>query len=162
MSDYGIEPTEIEVGVYALRTFAIKSSKLTSIVQGAGHWKDGMCVAKCDVKPDDPEHVPPAEKCGCGIYAFFTVEELFDQYPEFAHRIIGVITAQGLTTIGTKGLKTAAARVVAWWCRDDDADAKVCAASCPGTRRYYDLDVMTRIYGLDEKTRERNEDGKHR
>ena len=96
----------------------------------------------------------PEEHCRCGIYGFFTVEELFRQYPQFAGHVIAVIAAEGMTTIGSKGLKTAAARIVAYWVRDDDDDIERCRAGCPGARRFYDLEIMCRLYGLNQKTRE--------
>jgi hypothetical protein len=160
MSDeFGDAPTEIEVAVYALRTFGVAGDRLTSVAKGDGHWNDGVCVARCTANPDDPQHVPPADNCGCGVYGFFTLEELFAQYGAYAHRVVGVIAAQGLTAVGDKGLKTAAARIVAYWCRDDDRDITVCELSCPGARRFYDVDVLARLYGLNEKTRQEIVDG---
>lgn len=146
--DYGLIPTDVEVGIYALRTFKIyPRNQLGSIVQSVGHWHDGVCVARCTIN-HDPDHQPPAERCSCGIYAFFGVEELMSQYGDCARHIVAVIAAEGLTTIGTKGLKTAAARVVAYWC-DTGERAAVCEKCCPGARRFYDRDVMARVYGLN-------------
>jgi hypothetical protein len=156
--DYGIdsEPVEPEVGRYALRTFAIKSGKLASIIQDAGHWENGTCVAQCVRTAEDEEpHEAPAAGCSCGIYGTLSLGALFDQYAEFACRIIAVIAAEHTTFIGTVGLRTAAARVVAYWCAEPDhrqpSEADVCTQQCPGARRFYDLDVMARLYGLGRR-----------
>jgi hypothetical protein len=142
--DFGSPDVDFAVGIHALRTFGLYEGKLGSVVQGVGHWENGECVARCLVSS---EHAPPHVGCNCGIYGFFSVEELFEQYVEFACHVVGVIAVKGLTTIGTKGLKTAAARVVAYWCSDDEAQH--CRDSLPGARRFFDLKVMARMYGLN-------------
>jgi hypothetical protein len=156
--DYGIdsEPVDIEVNRYALRTFAIEDGKLASIVKGGGHWENGKCIAKClDLlrSDDDPHeaHEAPAPGCHCGIYGTLTLAALFTQYPQFAARIIAVIATEGTTYIGSVGLRTAAARVEAYWVADLDDSARevaVCAAQCPEARRYYDVELMAQLYGL--------------
>jgi hypothetical protein len=149
MSDYGSgAATDLAVGVYALRTFAVADGKLSSVIQGAGHWDDGVCEARC-VK--DPTHEAPADGCKCGIYGTHTLEALFSQYPEHSSRIVAVIAPEGRTVTGPKGLRTAFARIVAYWCAEPDrspSEADVCAEQCPGARRFYDLNVMARLYGL--------------
>jgi hypothetical protein len=153
--DYGIdsEPADLEVGRFALRTFAVKDGKLASIIHGAGHWENGACVAQCIATAiaDEP-HEAPSPGCRCGIYGTLSLAALFSQYREFACRIIAVIAAEGVTYIGSVGLRTAAARVVAYWCAEADnrqpTEADVCAEQCPGARRFYDVDVMARLYGL--------------
>ena len=88
-------PTEIEVGdAYALRTFDVKDGRLASIAQGGGHWEDGMCIAIC-LTPETPIMMCPSDDCTCGVYAFWTVEELLDQYADFARRIVAVIRMDG-------------------------------------------------------------------
>jgi hypothetical protein len=161
MSDASGLPTDIEVGdAYALRTFAVKDGRLASIVQGGGHWENGVCVARCVTHPDDPDHEVPAERCSCGVYAFWTIEELLHQYLEFARRIVTVVRLDGLTIEGDNGVKANAAQIVAWWCAEDASElATACAASSPGTRRYFDRDVMVRIHGLRESPEERNQHG---
>jgi hypothetical protein len=167
--DYGyhadpIPDTHIEV--YALRTFAIRNGKADSVVQQQGsYWKDGVCIAKCLVHADDPEHIAPMPSpCRCGIYACLTIGRLRQQYPEYCAKIVTVIEAEGKTMLGTVGLRTAAARVVAYWCaepapqwgmgrRGDPPPSRfnedvVCARDFPGARRFRDVTVMARIYGL--------------
>jgi hypothetical protein len=116
MSDYGSgAATDLAVGVYALRTFAVADGKLSSVIQGAGHWDDGVCEARC-VK--DPTHEAPADGCKCGIYGTHTLEALFSRYPEHSSRIVAVIAPEGRTVTGPKGLRTAFARIVAYWCAE--------------------------------------------
>ena len=107
-------------------------------------------------EPDDPDHVVPAEDCTCGVYAFWTVEELLDQYLEFARHIVAVIRLDGLTIEGDNGVKANAAQIVAWWCAEDAPElATACAASAPDTRRYFDRDVMVgHIHAPDEPEEE--------
>ncbi len=62
-----------------------------------------------------------------------------------------MIAAEGLTVSGETGLRTAAARIVAYWCAESNwspSEADVCADQCPGARRFYDARVMARMYGL--------------
>ena len=87
------------------------------------------------------------ENCTCGVYAFWTVEELLDQYLDSARRMVAVIRHGGQTIEGDNGVRANAAQIVAWWCAEDAAElATACAASAPGTRRYYDRDVMIGLY----------------
>ncbi|WP_310773600.1 hypothetical protein [Mycobacterium sp. Z3061] len=141
-------PTEIEVGdAYALRTFDVKNGRLTSVTQHGSHWNDGKCEAICLNHPDNPSHEVPSSDCTCGVYAFWTVEELLDQYLDFARRIVTVVRLDGLTIEGDNGVKANAAQIVAWWCAEDATElAAACAASAPGARRYFDRDVMIGLY----------------
>jgi hypothetical protein len=157
-------PTDIEVGdAHALRTFAVKDGRLTSIAQRGSHWEDGKCEAICLAHPDDPDHEVPSEDCTCGVYAFWTVEELLNQYVDFARRIVTVVRLDGLTIEGDNGVKANAAQIVAWWCAEDAAElATACAASAPGTRRYFDRDVMLGLYPAPQRPQEpveENQDG---
>jgi hypothetical protein len=151
--DYGSgDPVDLDlaVGLYALRTFRTVDGQLASVVQGTGHWGNGVCEARC-LKSSDADHKVPADDCHCGIYGTHTLEALFAQYGEFACRIVTVIAAEGRTVTGLTGLRTAAARIVAYWCAEPDrsrSEADVCAEQCPGARRFYDLNVMARLYGL--------------
>jgi hypothetical protein len=146
-----LDGADIAVGVYGLRTFAVVDGQLGSIIKGAGHWQDGVCEAVC-LRPtgdDAAGHEAPAPQCDCGIYGALTLATLFGQYPECASRIVAVIAAEGVTFLGTVGLRTAAARVVAYWVSEKAvAERKVCAEGCPNARRFYDLDVMAKVYGL--------------
>ena len=157
-------PVEWEVGdgiTYALRTFAVKDGELVSIAQRGSHWEGGVCEAVCLTQPDDPEHVVPVEGCKCGVWAYWTVADLFKQhdgaYAQYARRIITVIRMAGDCIDGEDGVRAATAQIVAWWCAEDDPKAaRACAASCPGARRYHDRDVMVHIHGLRESPEEGN------
>lgn len=148
MSDADQLSTEIEAGdAYALRTFAVKGGRLASIVMRGSNWDGGVCTATCTKTADDPEHEVPSEDCMCGVYAFWTVEELLDQYGDQARHIVAVIRMDGLTIEGDNGVKAHAAQIVAWWCAEDAPElVAACTASAPGTRRYFDRDVMTGLY----------------
>ena len=96
MSEDSGLPTDIEVGdAYALRTFKVEDGRLVSVTQRGGHWEDGKCDSDLPRHPDDPDHVVPVEDCTCGVYAFWTVEELLDQYLDSARHMVAVIRMEG-------------------------------------------------------------------
>ena len=64
----------------------------------------------------------PSDNCTCGVYAFWSVEELLNQYPDLARRIVAVVRMDGLTIEGDTGVKAHAAQIVAWWCAEDAAE----------------------------------------
>jgi hypothetical protein len=138
-------PTDIEVGdAYALRTFKAEDGRLVSVTQRGGHWEDGVCIATCLKNPD---HVAPVRNCTCGVYAFWTVEELLDQYLESARSMVAVVRLDGDNVEGDKGVRARAAQIVAWWCAEDAHElAAACTASIPGTRRHLDRNVVVRRY----------------
>jgi hypothetical protein len=140
-------PTEWVVGedTYAVRTFKAEDGQLTSVNQGGGHWADGVCIATCR---RDPEHVAPLPGCRCGVDAWWTVEQLLDQYAEWARYMVAVIRMADECIDGPNGARAGSAQIVAWWCAEDaPADLIVaCQNSAPNTRRFYSRDVMTRLY----------------
>ena len=105
----------------------------------------------------------PSDDCTCGVYAFWTVGALLNQYPDFACRIVAVVRMDGLTIEGDNGVKANAAQIMAWWCAEDAAElATACAASAPDTRRYFDRDVMLGLYPAPQEPEEpeqENQDG---
>jgi hypothetical protein len=152
-------PVDIETGdAYALRTFDVKDDRLASIAVGTGHWEDGVCVAICTQKPDDPDHIVPVEGCHCGVYAYWTIGELVERYSELSRHIVTVVRLGGETIEGDNGVKAGSAQIVAWWCAEDAPEhIAACEASIPTTRedanrgevvvrRFYDRDVMIRMY----------------
>jgi hypothetical protein len=169
--DYGfhVDPLDIHIETYALRTFAIRDGRADSVVQQQGnYWKGGVCVAKC-LHHDDPEHIAPMPSpCRCGIYGCLSIGVLRRQYPEYCARIITVVECEGKTMLGTVGLRTAAARVVAYWCaepaprwgrgkpgdpapsRGDKSEEEICVRDFPDARRFRDVGIMARLYGLAE------------
>jgi hypothetical protein len=81
--------------------------------------------------------------------AWWTPEQLLDQYEDHAKRVIAVIRMEGACIEGDRGVKSNAAEIVAWWVADCDDTAMLaaaCEASAPGTRRFFDRDVMIGLY----------------
>jgi hypothetical protein len=146
---------DLEVGRHALRTFQVLTPYpvFDSIAMGTGNWKGGICSARCARGPlvvaewdGTHAHVAPHESCRCGIYGCLSLEHLVFQYPVECRDIITVIAAEGKTYLGSKGLRTQYARVVAYWstrlgelAREQFEDAK----------RFDDLFLMAQSYGLD-------------
>lgn len=121
--------SDVEVGRFALRTFRI-------VWQSDVDWDNGVCEAVCIKRtesvyswggnllgvlqdqlhdPAVPKHDAPFEGCTCGIYGTLDVAALMRQYWHNARHLITVIAAEGRTIIGPVGLRTARARVVAYW-----------------------------------------------
>jgi|SRR6185369_10946454 len=123
----GVAPPEFDV--FALRTFKYcteyqqesvgetigwwndgLSRAFRSPVRAVGDdWEDGTCVARCSRRHDAPH-----DNCGCGIYGSLSYYGLLSQYPQARH-LVTVIAAEGQTIMGTRGLRTQFARVVAYW-----------------------------------------------
>ena len=137
-------PVDWEVGdAYAVRTFKAVDGKLESVTQRGGHWEDGVCIATCVV---DPEHVAPVDDCTCGVYAWWTVEKLLEQYPD-AEQMVAIIRMGGEIIEADNGVKAGEAQIVAWWCADDATELiEACQVSASGARRFFDRDVMATIY----------------
>jgi hypothetical protein len=147
---------DIEIARYALRTFTIQDGQLSSIAVSGHHWENGVCEATCMVHPEDPTHEAPAKGCSCGIYATHSVAALFRQYGKQACKIVVVIAPEGRTVTGDTGMRTAAARIVAYWCGEGaTVEAEVCSKQIPDLpdgrhiRRYYNVNTMAQIYGLE-------------
>ena len=132
--------TDIEIGDatnYELRTFVVKDGRLASIVQTGSFWdEEGVCEAICIAHPaDDDDHVVPADDCTCGVYCYWTVEDLVHEdgrYTKEASEIVAVVLLYGRTIDGDNGTRAKAARIVAYWCAEDKPKlARACAASAP-------------------------------
>lgn len=157
----------IRIGdAYALRTFRAEDGRLVSVTQTGSHWQDGVCIATCLSNSD---HVAPVRNCTCGVYAFWTVEELLDQYLEDARRMVAVIRMDGDVEPGDKGLRARAAQIVAWWCAEDATKlVEASVTSIPATRpdgdrnvvvrRYHDRDVMIGMFPPPPEQRNRTEE----
>lgn len=141
--------TEIEVARYALRTFkeGVDSNGVAQMVSAswAGvHWAGGVCVAKCG---DSKNHEAPHESCHCGVYGTLTLGSLMSQYGYLASKLITVIAAEGTTIIGDRGLRTAYARVVAYWIKPGEkAIEDICGGQFEGATRFTDLAEMLTAY----------------
>jgi hypothetical protein len=137
-----------EVNRYALRTFMVDQvdHTLRSVSQSGSHWHNGACVAEClAYRRPEVEHEPPAEGCHCGVYATLDLASLVTQYSA-ARRLICVIAAEGQTIIGDRGLRTAVARVVGYWCSPHVRPA--CVRELGDARYFDELDTMLTRYGL--------------
>jgi hypothetical protein len=129
---------DLEVGRYALRSFKAQhrwlpnnwateygvSSQLVfgpvSYRGSPNSWISGTCEAVCYAGGYLPSgakrgHQAPDEKCTCGIYASLSYADLIAQFHTEARTIVAVIAAEGITIIGSRGLRTQFARVVAYW-----------------------------------------------
>ncbi len=148
------EPLDIEIGRLALRTFRTAKGTLDSIVRGYT-WEGGVAIAEClrsDSSP--PCKSPPGEACTCGVYGTLTIDQLYREYASYAAKCIAVIAAEGETIIGDRGLRTAAARIVAYWASDGfdgwrytEADARdVFAKQCPDAIRFSTVEEMLEAY----------------
>lgn len=153
--------SDIEVGRCAVRTFFIDRRR-RALLPIADHadlfgcsddavaamWQGGTCVARCSA---GHPHEAPADDCTCGIYGATSLQSLRWQYRDPTATIVAVIAAEGPTFIGSAGLRTAAARVVAYWCypgpKLDDARA-VFAEQCPAARAFTDLHHMLDAYDI--------------
>ncbi len=137
---------DIEVARYALRTFNVHNDRVESLsVAAAGtHWLDGVCVAKCTL---GHKHEVPHDGCSCGIYGTLNVPALRRQYAYQANRLIAVMAVEGKTIIGDTGLRTAAARIVAYWVFTPDSGIReVCEARLGGAQHFEDLGKMLEVY----------------
>jgi hypothetical protein len=143
--------TDLEVGRYALRTFHVPygSTQLDSVAQTTyGSWLGGVCEAVCTKYA----HTAPQEHCTCGIYGMLSIQQLFRQYSNNARYSVAVISVEGTTFIGEKGLRTEAARVVAYWCAqmgDQSHHWQAYSHQCPDADIYSDLNTMLTAYGFD-------------
>lgn len=123
MVESGNDMTDFEVGRYALRTWNISTDgALCSVIISGSHWHGGTCTAQClgdDLahwqEPLRVKHETPHPQCQCGIYGSLSLDHLVSQYPHHAATLLGVIAAEGITILGSRGLRTQFARVVAYW-----------------------------------------------
>lgn len=141
---------DLEVGRHALRTFKCENNNglptLTSLYQPTT-WDGGVMIAECK-KKDGPCAEPPGDNCMCGVYGTLTLEHLVGQYRSYARNCIGVIAAEGKTIIGDRGLRTAAARLVAYWC--SPLYEENFAASAPDAKRFTKIEDMLGEYDFPE------------
>ena len=156
------EMPDIEVARYALRTFNVKDGRLMPVAMPVDAWKGGVCQAECvpnpwtmtvsawvdDVPVPDRNHDAPAEGCHCGIYGCLTIDRLVKQYPLQCMEIVAVIAVEGNTIIGEIGLRTQAARIVAYWSPKREI-RKICADTCDGAVGFAKLDDMLAAYGFE-------------
>lgn len=96
-------------------------------------------------------HQAPDPDCRCGIYGSLNLENLRRQYSE-ALFMVAVIASEGKTIIGTRGLRTEFARVVAFWTPwYQFYMRKTASRECPDAKSYGSLDQMLKDYGIPKK-----------
>lgn len=137
---------DIEIARYGLRTFNLSSGMLRSVFKSYT-WEGGVCVAQCLADRPCGSKDIPNEKCGCGIYATTTLDSLLSQYRTATQECVTVIAAEGTTIIGDRGMRTAAARIVAYWCRPHHED--LLRAQCPEAEHFPDPNDMLAKFGFD-------------
>jgi hypothetical protein len=143
------EGIEVEVGRYALRSFDLGQGTLGSLFKRGHSWENGVAIAKC--LADNPCAEPPTQDCKCGLYGTLTLDQLCIEYANRARYAVAVFAAQGRTFLGTKGLRTAAARVVAYWC-ESPRQKKVLSTCAPQATHFADITEMLAAYKFPEYT----------
>lgn len=161
---------DVEIGRYALRTFRTNAGRLQTVaweewieafeetMNGSwnGGWCNGTCEAQClrmagiltGLHPlhRTAGHSPPHRGCTCGIYGTVNLSSLLRDY-SCAREMVAVIAAEGPTIIGSTGLRTAAARVVAYWVRTRTV-GRICRRDLGDADEYHSLNKMIKAYGL--------------
>jgi hypothetical protein len=159
---------DLEVGRYALRSFEYfqllpypeiieaysywSDGKVRGFRSTSYHnqlrtdWSDGTCEAVCT--RTHPKHAAPQEHCTCGIYASLSYADLLAQFRSYTRTLVAVIAAEGTTIIGSRGLRTQFARVVAYWVRPDEIIRQVAAHQFKDAEQYDTTFEMVEAYGL--------------
>lgn len=148
-----IELPELQIGRKALRTFKLYGGHFWPVSIGVDTWKDGTCVAECLA---DGDHLSPALRCNCGVYGTLSLEHLMRQYPEHATHLVCVIAAEGATILGSRGLRTAAARILAYW-TDDERVRKVAKIQFSAAKYHRGLAAMLAAHDLPVLMEDANE-----
>jgi hypothetical protein len=147
------EVKNLVVGMHALRTFKIHHAQMHSLSAPNGLWRNGVCEAECierlrgwsnDGHPDLPA---PQLDCSCGIYGTFSLDALVVAYRAQSQDVLTVIAVEGRTIIGTRGVRTERARVVAWWTPKLWATA-ICTAQFIDAKRYGTMHQMLDDYKI--------------
>lgn len=140
---------DIEIARYGLRTFNLNTGRLKSVFKNYA-WENGVCVAQCLADPPCGKDTPN-ERCQCGIYATTTLDSLLSQYRDSANQCVTVIAAEGTTIIGDRGMRTAAARIVAYWCVENHLS--LLRDHCPDAEYFPDPNDMLAKFGFDPPQR---------
>jgi hypothetical protein len=125
-------------------------------------WRDGTCTAQClrslygigrweaakgkTFLPAPPGHKPPHLACTCGIYGALDHTSLHRQYSYEMGNILAVIAAEGRTIIGTRGLRTEYARVVAW--KGDGVYATIAKGQFKDAEQFDTTEELLKAYHL--------------
>lgn len=146
--------SDVEVARYGLRTFAVEAGTLKSLFQPTA-WDKGVIEARC-MRGDEwspwYDHSIPHERCTCGVYATVDLQSLIAQYRDRCRSNVAVVAVEGTTIIGDKGMRTSAARVVAYWTPDSKRGQKaqmvyerVCGDDVP---HYDDMNTMLKDFNF--------------
>ena len=149
------EVKDYVVGLHALRTFRLRGLQMESIIAPAGLWKGGVCRAECLggggwAESKHPELPAPQVDCACGIYGSLSLDRLTEQYTQYANSILAVIAAEGRTIVGTRGIRTQYARVVAWW-TPGVYRTGICTVQFKDSKMYASMNRMLRDYGIPKE-----------
>lgn len=177
MRERELPPDDIEVGRYALRSFRLNTQdKHLCAIQPLNFcgdfWKGGVCEADClassqekykllrqlylashvplppELQRDFHGHKAPKMECRCGIYGALSMRRLYDFATREMGELVVVIAAEGSTIIGDYGLRTSAARIVAFWATNPEWVSAV-SKECNGEARHFtNLDEMLSTYNL--------------
>jgi len=85
------------------------------------------------------------------------LDNLVRQYPYETSNLIAVIAVEGQTIIGSRGLRTECARVVAWWSRWGKYRRQA-RRQFVGADQYRHIDSMLYRYGLPREIDEPEEE----
>lgn len=128
---------DLQVGRMALRIFRMWApiGRTERVLAPMGmltdHWKDGTCTARClkatmaggrngvyettyGETYKDETHEAPFMGCNCGVYGSLSYDSLRRQYHSNMGGLITVMAAEGRTIIGSRGLRTQYARIIAY------------------------------------------------
>jgi hypothetical protein len=159
---------DIELGRVAVRTFALDYGleKFHSLAAPGDHWSTGSCSAVCignvtsvghsngiDKKGKvRHDHLAPNLVCTCGIYGALYLDTLTRQFHALTGQTLAVIAAEGVTLIGSRGLRTQYARVLGYWLGDygtfDFKVRDIAARQFVNARSYEDPIALIRAFGI--------------
>lgn len=136
MSDFS-DRTLVAGSVVGVRSFAVDSLGRLTGATVSSVWRPGINAARClRVNPDGaapPERGPTRSQhtignlgCTCGYYAYTDTNA--NPHHRSSSNLLGIVEGTGVTTVGTRGFRSAKARILAlvipgserpreWWPR---------------------------------------------
>jgi hypothetical protein len=96
----------------------------------------------------DDEHEAPFMGCNCGVYGSLTYDSLRRQYHSHMDGIITVMAAEGRTIIGSRGLRTQYARIIAHYAIDPKC-GELAKTQFAEAEPFTDLFDMLEAYGFE-------------
>lgn len=134
-----VQPLDVSAPIYALRSFTLGEGRLRSLYRDFW-WDEGKAIAQCS-----KDHEIPASGCQCGLYGLQSLDRLVREYGKDCQHCVAVFAAEGRTIVGDRGLKTKAARVIAYWVRSK-TELDVMAKEAPKAKHYEDIAKMLEDY----------------